>query len=118
MIHYNKILMIKEFQKFKGWQVLEYFLRENPPAGIRELARKLKISTGTVKNYCDVFEESGLLRSEKAGTAKLFSLQKNELVRQWKVTLVLQMISERILPVIFYGRTQCFGGIIPFTKCV
>ena len=71
--------MLKEFQKFKGWKVLEYFLRGDGKTSIRELARRLKISSMTAKRYCDLLERSGLLVSERGGTAKLFSMEQNVL---------------------------------------
>ncbi|MBU0532624.1 winged helix-turn-helix domain-containing protein [Candidatus Micrarchaeota archaeon] len=104
--------MLKEFQKFRGWQVLEYFFKTNEKISIRELARKLKISTMTAKYYCDVLEKANLLSSEKGGTAKLFSLKDNRQTKHWRLAYLFQLINESKFEDIIKNPFYLFGNTI------
>ncbi len=94
---YTKV-MIKEFRKFRGFKILEFFLL-NPTVqiNINELAKKLKISTMTSKQYCDLLEKEDILASKKIGNTKLFNLKDNLLTREWKKIRILQFITQNNL---------------------
>ncbi len=66
--------MLKEFRKFVGYKILEYFLL-NPTKKtyLNELAKKLNISSRSIKIYCDIFEKDGLINREIKGNMHLFS---------------------------------------------
>lgn len=88
--------MLTEFKKFKGWVVLEYFLK-NPivKIHIKKLARELKIGNYTAQHYLAVYEKDGTLSSEKIGNLKQYSLN-NEVtsVQSLKKFYFLQKLSE------------------------
>jgi len=71
--------MINEFKKYKGFEVLAYFL-ENPTQEIhiKELARILKISPATSKNFCDLFAKEKILLSEKKSNSIFFKLNNED----------------------------------------
>ena len=104
--------MLEEFRKFKGWSVLEYFLKNDKQISIRELSRELKISSMTSKHYCDLLENSGLLVSQKAGTAKLFQLADTVESRQWKRAYIIQQIHEKNLYQEINNAFYVFGSIV------
>ena len=109
----NNISMLKEFGVFKGFKVLEYFLL-NPmeKASIRGLARKLKVSTLTSKNYCDLLERSGFLLSQRIGIAKLFWLRNdNSVAKRWKSAYMLQYLSEMGLEKAINNPFYIYGSI-------
>ena len=103
--------MLKEFQKFKGWKVLEYFLRGDGKTSIRELARRLKISSMTAKRYCDLLERSGLLVSERGGTAKLFSMEQNVLTKHWRLSYILQLINDNGITAMINNPFYLYGSV-------
>lgn len=96
--------MLKEFEKFRGFTALEFFLRHpEEEASIRGLAKKTGMSTMSAKYYCDLLEEGGLLESESKGLAKFFRLRgKSPLARQWKRAYALQKLNE-------CGMLEAFG---------
>ncbi len=88
--------MIKELRKFVGFRVLEYFITHpSEEIHLKELSRKLKISPGSAKTYCDVFERDGILLAERKGNLKLFKLNNNDFaVREMKKTYYLILLKE------------------------
>jgi len=88
--------MLPQWDKFKGWVVLEYFLR-NPSKRIhiKGLARELKISPRTSEVYCKLYSDSGLLLKEKFANLSIFFLNKTHpLSRELKKTYILSQILE------------------------
>jgi len=67
--------MIKEWNKFKGWTVLEFFLR-NPTTEIhiKELARQLGIGPRTAETYLKKYAAEGLLKHRKSANAIFYSI--------------------------------------------
>lgn len=67
--------MIELFEKYVDWKVLAHFLR-NPTASfhIKELARILKVSPGSISTAVKKFELDGFLTKEKKGLAHLYKL--------------------------------------------
>ena len=60
--------MLKEFRKYVGYKILEFFLK-NPTKKtyLKELAKILEISPRSVKIYCDIFEKDNLIYREVKG---------------------------------------------------
>lgn len=77
--------MIKEFRKFVGFRALEYFIT-HPSAEVhlKELSRKLMISSGSAKTYCDIFERNSILNVEREGNLRIFALNNNFVVKELK----------------------------------
>lgn len=76
--------MLKEWRKFKGWEVLEFFLKENGKIHLKALSRKLKISPRTAQLYLQLYEKKGILRKEKVGNMFLYSLNRNPLTLEFR----------------------------------
>lgn len=76
-------MIFEEWRKFKGWVVLEFFLK-NDKAYIKELSRLLKISPRTAQIYTQLYENEGLLKKEVVGNASVYSLADNPLVKETK----------------------------------
>jgi predicted nucleotidyltransferase len=67
--------MIQEWDKFKGWSVMEYFLlNPNTKIHVNGLSRELKISTRTAQVFCNGYHEDGILLKEEVGNIHQFSL--------------------------------------------
>ncbi|MDE1828680.1 MAG: hypothetical protein KGH65_05975, partial [Candidatus Micrarchaeota archaeon] len=60
-------MLIKEWDKFKGWSVLEFFLTNYSKIHLKGLARKLGISPRTAQIYLGLYEKEGILQSERVG---------------------------------------------------
>jgi hypothetical protein len=88
--------MLREFRKFKGWAILEFFIN-HPSVKIhfKEVVRTLKISPRTASIYLKMFRDDGILREEKIGNLTIFSLN-NELpaVRELKKSFFLLGLNE------------------------
>jgi predicted nucleotidyltransferase len=71
--------MIQEWNKFKGWSVLEFFLlNPNTKIHINELARQLKTSPRTAQMSCNMYNKEGLLRRKEIGNIHQFFLNEND----------------------------------------
>jgi hypothetical protein len=88
--------MLSEWRRFKGWVVLEHFLK-NPNTKIhtKELSRILKISPRTAGEYLKTYEKDGILKRESVGNMSLYSLNNNSyLVKSLKKTYFLIQLNE------------------------
>jgi len=88
--------MISEFNKFAGNKILGWLLM-NPDSRIHinELARELGASPATVLKYSNLFEETGIVTMEKAGTARLVILNnENPIVKELKKCTILLLLNE------------------------
>lgn len=88
--------MIKEFRKFAGFRILEYFITHpTEEIHLKELSRKLEMSSGSVKIYCDTFEADEVLISRRKGNLRLFTLNNhNFAVREMKKAYYYQLLKE------------------------
>lgn len=87
--------MLTEWRKFKGWLVLEYFLK-NPTdrIHIKHLSRILKISPRTAEVYLKLYRDKGILKSERIGNILRFYLNnENPLVKSLKRTYFLMVLN-------------------------
>lgn len=86
--------MFKEWKKFRGWVVLEYFMAHtSAKIHVKGLAKKLKISPGTSEIYLREYEKSGILKKEIAGNVHLYSLKnENALVKSLKSAWLISKI--------------------------
>jgi len=88
--------MFTEWRRFKGWVVLEHFLR-NPTTEIhvKELARRLNIGPLTASSYLKSYASEGLLRREKKANLMLHSLMNDKLlVKKLKQFYALAWLEE------------------------
>ena len=71
MIHH----MLKQWEKFKGWKILKYFL-DNPTSQIHinKLSRQLEVSPQTANRYLEMYANDGILKKKKAANASFYSL--------------------------------------------
>lgn len=78
--------MLSEFRKFRGWNVLEFFLSNpNTKIHINKLARELKIGPQTSNRYLRLYEAETLLDSESIGNVIQFYLNnRHPLVKELK----------------------------------
>lgn len=67
--------MINEWQKFKGWSVLEHFLlHPNSRIHINGLARELSVSPQTAQKFCVSYARDGLLLKAEVGNVHQYCL--------------------------------------------
>ncbi len=67
--------MLTEWRKFKGWAVLEYFLKNpNTKVHIRGLSRELGIGPLTAQRYLKLYRGKGLLNEERVANSLQYSL--------------------------------------------
>ncbi len=76
--------MIKEWRKFKGWAVLEHFLRYGERIHIKSLSKKLKISPQTAQYYLQFYEKHGILEKTAIGNMLLYSLKPTPITLELK----------------------------------
>ena len=105
--------MIREFRKFVGFKVLEYFITHpSIEVHLKELSRNLGISSGSAKIYCDIFERDGILHVKRKGNLRLFTLNNNDFaVRELKKAyyaillkeLGIEKIAENSISLAIYG---------------
>jgi DNA-binding transcriptional ArsR family regulator len=92
--------MLREFRKFKGWVVLEFFLT-HPSIKIhfKELTRKLGVSPRTALIYLKTFKNDKILTEEKVGNLTIFSLNNDSpSARALKKTHFLLTLNELGFP--------------------
>jgi len=87
--------ILSNWQRFKGWQVLELFL-EKPDTKIhlKELARKLEISSFSAMNYLKLYHLNGVLKKEIIANSTFFELQDNFLSRELKKAFTLMRLTD------------------------
>ncbi len=88
--------MLKEFRKFVGYKILEYFiLNPTKKTYLKELAKILEISPRSAKIYCDIFVKDGIINREVKGNLHLFSTNnENFRVRELKKAVFLNILGE------------------------
>lgn len=89
--------MISEWRKFKGWKILEFFLKNpNTSIHIKGLARTLEISPSTSRYYLKLYKYYKLLKSEKMANIMTFSLNNEDfLTKELKKILILGILKEK-----------------------
>lgn len=71
--------MINEWNKFKGWCVLQHFLLfPNSKIHINALARKINIGPNTAQRFCRIYFTDGLLKKEEIGNVHLYSINNTD----------------------------------------
>lgn len=67
--------MLKKWRKFKGWAVLEYFLKNpNTKLHIRGLSRDINVGPLTAQRYLQLYRDEGMLNEEKVANSLQYSL--------------------------------------------
>ncbi len=85
--------MFYGWNKFKGWEILEFFLEKDEKIHVNGLAKRLGISPGTAQKYLTEYEKQGLLEREKNANAINYKLKESPLSLELKKTLFLAKIS-------------------------
>ena len=88
--------MFTEWNKFKGWDILEYFLKNpNTKIHLNGLARLLKVSSRTALIYCNGYFKDNILKKEKNANSISFYLNNNiHLVKQLKKIWFLRALQK------------------------
>lgn len=90
-------MIIEEWRKFRGWKVLEFFLKTEKEIHVKKLARELNISPQTASYYLKFYKRAGVLRGRKEANLLLYSLEDNALTRHLKIFYALDQIYPFIL---------------------
>ncbi|HIH36873.1 MAG TPA: nucleotidyltransferase [Methanocellales archaeon] len=88
--------MIELFEKYVDWKILAFFLR-NPTTTVhvKELARKLQVSPGSVSKAVKSFAMDNILLREEKGLAHLYKLNSESIVaKSFKKAYGLMRIHE------------------------
>ncbi len=106
------LYMISEFNIFKGQVVLNYFLdHPNTLININELAKKLKISTKTSKEYIDILLKKHLLLDKSLKNNKIVCLNNSDkLIKTLKIARMLSLIKELNLEKEINNSFYIFGS--------
>jgi len=88
--------MFEEWQKFRGWLVLQHFLRNpNKSIHVNGLSRELKISPRTAETYLLLYSKDALLSKENVGNTIQYSLRnETSVVQALKRFYFIQNLSE------------------------
>ncbi len=71
--------MISEWTKFKGWEILEFFLlHPNTKIHINALSRELKIGPQTAHRFCLSYNEDNLIKQMRVGNVHQFYLNEDD----------------------------------------
>ncbi|TET90589.1 MAG: nucleotidyltransferase domain-containing protein [Methanomassiliicoccales archaeon] len=109
--------MIELFEKYVDWKILALFLKyPTTEFHVKELARKIDVSPGSVSNAVRYFEPFQILKKEEKGLAHLYRLNEElPLAKHLKLTYTLVRIlahrvverlldlDESILSIAIYG---------------
>ncbi len=105
--------MLTSFRKFVGIKVLEYFLKyPTEETYLKELAKKLQISPRSVKIYCDIFDNEGIIIREIKGNLHIFKTNNDnfrvrEMKRAYFINLLadlnVEKIAEECASIAIYG---------------
>ncbi len=104
--------MIKIFEKYKGIKILKFFIF-NPTKRfyLREIARKLKMSTSTVKTFLDLFVKEGIVIKEKIGNLSIFNLNNESVyVKELKKVFALFYFKENNIEKITNKTLAIYGS--------
>jgi predicted nucleotidyltransferase len=72
-------MLFNEWKIFRGWLVLDYFLKGGSRIYLKKLARELKISPRTAEYYLKFYEREGVLEKEEIGNMVLYNLKSGPL---------------------------------------
>ena len=89
-------MIVKAWEKFAGWKVVEHFLAmPNGSIHIKGLSKKLKISPNTAQTYMNLYEKSGVLKSENIANSRQFALNNEDfLATEMKKMWLLMQLKE------------------------
>ena len=105
------------FEKYVEWKILRLFLR-NPttPFYVKEIARRLQVSSSSVSNFLNPMEKDGIFKKEIVGNTHLYRLNNElELIKKLKVFHTLLEVQnanlvesikkkdETIISIVLYG---------------
>ena len=95
------VRLIELFNRYVQWKILSYFLA-NPCTSVhvKELARRLNVSPGSVSSAVKLLHSEGVLVKEEKGLAHLYKLNTNHCVvlplkKAYGIALITETIPER-----------------------
>jgi predicted nucleotidyltransferase len=86
-------MILEEWRKFKGWDVLEFFLRTQKKIHLKGLAKELGVSPRTAQVYLHLYNKEGILEKESIGNLNLYQLKSCTLTRELKRLYILFKIT-------------------------
>lgn len=93
-----RCIVLYGWDRFRGWEVLKFFLAKGGKTHVKGIARALKISPATAQEYLKGYERQGILEKEKAANAINYRLKETpltlELKRAYFVSLLSGFIAE------------------------
>ncbi len=87
-------MLLEEWRKFKGWSVLEFFLREQQKIHVKGLARALRISPRTAQTYMQLYEKEGILLRENIGNLALYGMINGPLTYELRRAYIMLSIKQ------------------------
>jgi|SRR3989338_618963 len=86
--------MLSEWEKFRGWKVLEFFLKHpDTRIHLKGLSRKLKISPMTAGMYLGAYQKDKILEKEKIANADFYRLNNlHPLAKSLKRAYIISII--------------------------
>ena len=88
--------MLYGWNKFRGWEILEFFLEGNGKIHVNGLAKELKISKGTAQEYLTNYEKQGLLEKERIANLVNYKLIDTPLTIELRKTYFISKIIPHI----------------------
>jgi hypothetical protein len=107
--------LIEQLQRHADWRLLNYMLRNPGKISVNEAAKKARVSKGTASQTLSFLKQAGVLKLEKTGNLKRYSLVDTFLTRELKrlsflmeldrIDLVSAFLDEdpQIVSLILYG---------------
>lgn len=88
--------MLDLFRRCAAFRILEFPLQyPNEEIHLKELARKLSMSSRSIKIYCDEFEKEGILTCKRKGNLRLFSPDNESyVVKEMKRAYISALLKE------------------------
>src|SRR3989338_99165 len=85
-------IMLHNWRKFKGWQVLEFFLENNESIHVNGLAKKLKIGASTAQTYLTEYEKEGVLEKDHNANVVNYKLKTTPFTLELKKALIVSKL--------------------------
>lgn len=89
-------MLLESWRKFKGWKVIEFFLKEQEKIHVKGLARRLKISPRTAQTYLKIYYNEGILEKEAIGNMLFYRLNNTFVTLELKKAYFLMLIHNDI----------------------
>lgn len=88
-----RYIVLYGWDRFRGWEVLKFFLAKGEKAHVKGVARALKISPGTAQDYLVGYEKQGILTKERSANAINYRLAETPLTLELKKAYFVSLLS-------------------------